>query len=280
MTEPQQQLSQTREFKAIDALFKSDSDELAGQFGDNIIIDAPRVGRVEGFASVESLVAKWPALFNTTSGERVRPRFRTIGDDGRAVSEVVAMVKDVDGKDLGLPIAVAGEFDKSGSLSELRIYHYEKALTGSLGSRPSPFKRKPDERPGRDTDLPDVNAAYFRGVSAFDVDAVVSLYEDGAYIEGGTWRIDTRPQIRLIYEHFLKGDPMKLLFSAMTYDGRNLSLEWTAGHLQPGRAAWAFMSAMRMTSLSLCVCMTSSISATSLDSTPISSLYDLCAHQG
>jgi hypothetical protein len=60
----------------------------------------------------------------------------------------------------------------------------------------------------------------------------VGLFADGAYIESGTWRIDTRPQIRRMYEYFLAGqEPMRLVFSTMTYDGSKFAVEWAAAHL-------------------------------------------------
>lgn len=224
-------LDQAPEYRLLCALFNADPKAAAECFAGPIAFDAPRVGRAEDLEGLRKISAEWPLLFNVAPGAKVATRFRTVGS-GRAVSETIAAVAGVNGEPVRLPIAVAGELDPSGKLKEARIYHYEKAITGQSGTRTSPFKKTPDERLGRPEDLPDVNAKYFHAVSTFDVELAVSLFADGAYIEGGTWRVDTKPQIRRIYEHFLAGnEPMRLLFSAMTYDGSKFALEWAAGHL-------------------------------------------------
>lgn len=231
MTNADRELDHAPEFKLLRALFDADARAAAELFAGPIVIDAPRVGRIEGMSGLEALASKWPALFNVSPGAKLHTRSRTTGS-GRAVSETVASVIGVTGNPVRLPIAIAGELDQSGKLEEARIYHYEKAITGKPGTRPSPFKKSPNERLGRPEDLPDVNAKYFHAVSTFDVDMAVGLFGEGAYIQGGTWLVDTKPQIRRIYEFFLAGnEPMRLLFSAMTYDGSKFALEWAAGHL-------------------------------------------------
>jgi hypothetical protein len=152
---------------------------------------------------------------------------------GRAVSETIASVASPDGEPVRLPIAIAAELDQSGALlKEARIYHYEKAVTGTRGVRSSPFRKTEDERLGRPEDLPGVNRQYFEGVTSFNVEAMTRLFADGAYIEGGTWVVDTKPQIRRIYEHFLAGkEPMRLLFSATTFDGTRFALEYGSAQL-------------------------------------------------
>jgi len=231
MTSTEVHLDQAPEFRLLRGMFAGDARGAADCFGGPIVIDAPRVGRIEGVDGLKSLVSQWPSLFNVAPGARLQTRFRTVGS-GRAVSETLASVIGVDGQPVRLPIAIVGELDQRGKLTEARIYHYEKAITGKPGLRSSPFKKTPEERLGRPEDLPDVNGKYFEAVSNFDVDAAVGLFANGAYIEGGTWRIDTKPQIRRIYEFFLAGkEPMRLLFSATTYDGTHFALEWAAGHL-------------------------------------------------
>jgi hypothetical protein len=219
------------ELKLLRALFAGDLKAAAELFSGSIVVDAPRVGRVEGLSGLKDLVAKWPGLFNVAPGAGLEPRART-ASASRGVSEAYAAVKGFDGKPLRLPVAIVGDLSERGGLKEARIYHYMKAIMGVPGSRPSPFKESPDERPARPEDLPDVNANYLRAISAYDVEWAVSLFADNAYIESGTWRIDTRAQIRRMYEYFLAGQvPMRLLFSTMTYDGAKFAVEWAAGHL-------------------------------------------------
>lgn len=230
MTAPTDSLAQAPEFRLLDALFKADAAAAAILFEGPIALDAPRVGRVEGPDGLKELAERWPPLFNVAAGARLTPRNRVV-QPGRAVSELVADVRGPGGEAVRLPISVSADLGPDGRIIEARIYHYEKAITGTSGSRPSPFKDGADRRPGRAEDLPDVNREYFDAVSTFDVEKMMGLFADGAYMEGGTWRITSREDLRRVYEHFLTGEQMALLFSAMTYDGTSFVLEWSAGHL-------------------------------------------------
>jgi hypothetical protein len=231
MTAMETRSEEAPELKLLRALFDADLKAAAALFSGPIVVDAPRVGRIEGLRGLKDLVAKWPGLFNVGPGAKLEPRARTVGAR-LGVSEATVSIKGFDGKPLRLPIAIVGELSERGGLKEARIYHYMKALIGVPGSRPSPFKQSADEQPARPEDLPDVNASYLRAISAYDVEWAVSLFADEAYIESGTWRIDTRRQIRCLYEFFLAGkEPMRLLFSTMTYDGAKFAVEWAAGHL-------------------------------------------------
>lgn len=223
-------LTSAPEFRLLDALFRSDADAAAALFAEAPVVDAPWVGKVEGESALRELARRWPAQFHVAPGEHLQPRTR-IREGDRAVSEAWAMVKGLDGRPIRLPIAVSADLAPDGRLNRARIYHYMKAITGEPGSRPTPFEAKPDSRPGRAEDLPDVNADYFRAVSTFDVEMMMGLFGDGAYMEGGVWRFTTPAQLRKVYEHFLTGEKMEILFSAMTYDGVNFALEWSAGHL-------------------------------------------------
>lgn len=225
-----QALEDAPEFKLLDALFRSDADAAAALFAGPAVVDAPWVGRVEGDAGLRDLAGRWPSMFNVDPGRRLAPRGRIV-EGPRAVSETWAEVRGADGRPLRLPIAISADLAPDGRLREARLYHYMKAVTGEPGSRPSPFRARPDDRPGRAEDLPDVNADYFRAVSTFDVEMMLGLFAEDAYMESGTWRFQSRPQLRKVYEHFLTGEQMVLLFSAMTYDGESFALEWSAGHL-------------------------------------------------
>jgi hypothetical protein len=220
----------TPEYRVLDALFNADDAALARQFSSGVNIDAPRVGRSTGEAAGRDLCQRWPSLYNLAAGQaKLTPRFVTSAE-GRCIVEVMAAVTGVDGAPLDLPMVIIGQRGGDGKLTEARIYHYEKPLTGEIGFRPSAFARRDEDRFGVPEDMPGVNADYFRAANGGDVEGALRLFAPDAYIEIGGKVVDTPAQLRTMYEFFLKEAGMQLLFSCMTFDGTNFVLEWTAGH--------------------------------------------------
>ncbi len=219
------------EFQVLNALFRSDLAALGPLFADGVVnIDAPRVGLSVGPGQAEALAERWPSLFNVRAGQAVLAQRFTTAAEGRFVCEVMAEVASREGAPVSLPIGVMGERAVDGLLKEVRIYHYEKAVTGEIGFRPSAFPVREDERLGMAEDMPGVNASYFRAANGGDVEGALALFTPDAWIEIGGRIFNTSAQRRRMYEFFLKDVGMQLLFSCMTYDGVNFALEWTAGH--------------------------------------------------
>jgi hypothetical protein len=212
------------EYRLIAALFAGDADAALATFDGTPRLDAPRVGKVDSVDALRELATSWAGMFGVEPGAPVRPRFRTVEDD-RAVSEVI--LPDAGPANVELPIAIMGELSGD-RLRDARVYYYQKPVTGTDGRRGTPFERRPDERLGRAEDMPDINAAYFRAVSAWDLEAAMAVFGDDAYIEVGGATITGRERIRRLYEHFF-GNEVRLLFSTLTDDATTLVLEWTSG---------------------------------------------------
>jgi hypothetical protein len=207
------------ELTLLRALFEGDADGAAAAFAADPVLDAPLAERAVGFAALDRLVRRWPRLFGGGAPQAIEPRHRTAAG-ARTVCEAIVALDRVH-----LPIAVVGE--RTGDvLREARVYHFRKPFP-HVGERRRPaFEVGDRAEPGRAEELPDVNARYFRAYAEGDLDGLMALFAEEAYLQAGLIRLTSRTDLRAFFARGI-GRGLSMRFDAATDDGTTFVLEFT-----------------------------------------------------
>src|SRR4051812_42383543 len=132
-------------------LVQGDGEGILSLFEGEPAIDDPREGRSTGREEVLRFVESVHEWLSEHDAQ-VEP-FALTQSEGRSVAEQVLRLT-VDGKRVGLPVAVVGELTPSGGLRSLRVYHSMWPLLGSHRAR------KPLLEAAHDLKLPEVVERY------------------------------------------------------------------------------------------------------------------------
>jgi hypothetical protein len=205
----------------FDGLLTGEIDALIGSFAGEPEVHHPMRGRVKGTSAFVRLVTEmtaWIAECDITPDE-----VYVIHTSRRGVGEFVLHLDGDTGR-VGLPVAVAADFDKHARITELRMYFSGWPLTGGHRGRP------PLLQPDPDLHAPDVVGDYQRALAAGDVEAIMATFEPDGYFRepaGGAHTHHGTDELRALYRVFFSnGGGIPLEHCAVTDDGRACALEY------------------------------------------------------
>jgi hypothetical protein len=205
----------------FDGLITGEMDALIGSFAGEPEMHHPVRGRMKGDRALERYATEmkaWMADRNVTIEDVdaiVTPR--------GGVEEVVIRIASDEGR-VELPLAVAGDRDDDGRLTELRIYYSGWPLTGRHAVRPPLLQPDPEVREG------DIVGHYQRALAAGDADAVVAAFEPDGYVRepaGDSYTHRGTDELRALFQQFFSnGGGIPLQHCAVFDDGRACALEY------------------------------------------------------
>lgn len=152
----------------FDGLLAGDPDPLVESFAGAPEVLDPVRGRVKGAAAFRAFVVQ--------AATWLREHHATVEDvehvilDRHGFEEVVLRFETDQGA-RRLPVAVVADRTDDGRIEEVRVYFSSRALTGRPAGRPPLLQPDPGAR------VPDVVAAYLRGLAGGDVDAIAGTFE-------------------------------------------------------------------------------------------------------
>lgn len=215
-----------KEFVVLKALFAGDADTVIAQFDGEPNVDVSREGTARGEDAVRALVAKWSELYPSSTPIEIHFRLAHRGDGGLHATEAYFTGTGPFGPTV-TPIAAVGQFDGE-RLTQVRVYGFERSLTGEGGVRQTAFPERTDLRPVTPDDLTGVDAEYFVQNQAWNLEGLMATFSDDAWIELGDSVVE-RPNIDDMYRAFF-GEEQILICSNQAYDGDFFLFEWLAGH--------------------------------------------------
>jgi len=203
----------------FDGLLAGDPDPLVESFAGEPEVHDPLRGRVKG-------VRAFRAYVDETSGW-LREHHVSVEDVDHVISErrgFEDVVLHLDGGAAALPVAIVADRLPDGRIDELRLYY----TSGEPPGRP--VGRPPLLQPDPALQEPEPVAAYVRGLTAGDVDAVVATFEpDGSVREPSGGQLVHRGPggVRSYYERlFADTGGVELEACALVDDGRACALEY------------------------------------------------------
>jgi hypothetical protein len=205
----------------FDGIMTGEIDALVESFAGVPEVHHPVRGRIKG----ESAFRRYAADMNSWLAARDVgvENVNLLLTDARGVEEVVLHL-DGDGGRVGLPLALAADYDEEQRIVELRMYFSSWPLTGRHANRP------PVLQPDLELDEPDVVGEYQRALATGDVEAILAAFEpDGSMREpaGGAHVHRGADELRALYELFFSnGGGIPLERCAVTDDGRACALEY------------------------------------------------------
>lgn len=217
----------------FDGLLTGEFDALVGSFAGEPELHHPVRGRIRGVRAFRDYVIDTNAWLSERNcsiddGEHTHV-------DGHGLGEAVLNLDGDTGR-IALPVAVVGDRQADGRLTELRVYYSGWPLSGRHRNRPPVLQPDPDLRES------DVVADYQRALAAGDVDAIVALFEPDGYARepaGGQYVHTGSDGLRAFYEHlFSNGGGIPLEHCVVIDDKRVCALEynvvqWGQTHLLP-----------------------------------------------
>jgi SnoaL-like domain len=213
-----------RRFQTVpffDGLLAGEFDALVGSFAGEPELHHPIRGRIRGARAFREYVIDTNAWLNERNcaiddGEHIHVDRYGLGE--------ALLHLDGDTGRIALPVAVVGDRQADGRLTELRIYYSGWPLSGHHLNRPPVLQPDPDVRES------DVVAEYQRALAAGDVDAIVALFEPDGYARepaGGEYVHLGTDGLRSFYEHlFSNGGGIPLEHCSVIDDKRVCALEY------------------------------------------------------
>src|SRR3954451_8369135 len=153
-------------------LAQGDGEGILSLFDGEPAIDEPREGRATGREDVLRFVE---SAHGWLSEQAAQVELLALTQSaGRSVAEQVLRLT-VDGKRVGLPVAVVGELTASGGLRALRVYHSMWPLLVSHRVR------KPLLKASHDVKLPEVVERYQWALATGELETMLALFEADGY---------------------------------------------------------------------------------------------------
>jgi hypothetical protein len=197
-------------------------DALIRSFAGQPLLDDPRIGRVEGARGLRDFVsgiAEW-----LRSRDAVVENVALTRTPIRTVEEVVLHLLGNDERRIELPVAIVTDRNPDRKLEAIRVYHSMWPLTG--GHR----VREPLLPPDPNIVVPDVVGEYQRALAAGDLEAVLSTYEEDAYVRepsGGQYVYRGKEKLLEVYSaQFANGGGIPLEHCTVTDDGTRCAVEY------------------------------------------------------
>lgn len=201
-------------------LVTGDADGLASLFEREPLLDDPGEGRVEGHGTLLRFVQsshKW-----LVEKQAQAEHFALTVSGERSVAEQVLHLT-IDGKRIGLPVALVGERGAGGKLRELRIYHSMWPLTGGHKVR-SPLLQA-----AHNLELPQVVERYQWALGTAELDTILSVFEPDGYAQepsGGEYVHRGPEGRRELYSALFSDGGIPLEHCSVTFDGTRCAIEY------------------------------------------------------
>ncbi|HVC42131.1 MAG TPA: nuclear transport factor 2 family protein [Candidatus Saccharimonadales bacterium] len=188
-------------------------------------LDTPSAGRISSAANFILWVDQ-TRTWLADSAAVVRPVYLSVEPGGRSFEEV-AIDLTLDGERVECPVAIVTDRAPDKRIRAIRVYHSMWPLTHGHEIRGPLLPSAPDLA------VPDVVGEYQRALAAADLEGVVALYEETAYMRepaGGEYVYEGRDAIRHIYSlAFADGAGISLEHCSLTDDGVAVALEYNCG---------------------------------------------------
>lgn len=142
--------------------------------------------------------------------------------DGRTVAEFILHLT-VNGKRIGVPVAVSGELDEAGKIMSLRIYHSQQPISGFHEIRSPILSTNPSIR------LSNVIARYHRALADGDLESIASMFDQDCHVQGSGGVEHARRglmQVRAFHERLLANGGISLDPCSVTDDGVCCAVEY------------------------------------------------------
>lgn len=203
-------------------LIAGDRAAIAGGFAGAPSVDDPFAGAVRGDAPLDVFVAERHAWLAARTARLTAGPITRAG--GRTVVEAVLRLRQ-DGRDVDLPIAVAGDDAPGGRVRALRVYHSFWPIEGHHRVRGKILRRDPA---ALETGAV---AEYQRALAAGDVDAIVATFEEDGYFRepsGEPWVHRGRAELRKFMTQILGAGGIGIEHATVTDDGTTCAIEFNA----------------------------------------------------
>jgi hypothetical protein len=214
----------------FDGLLSGETDALVASFSGVPMVRHPVRGRIEGEAAFRDYIADTTGWLKARNAG-VEP-VDLVLTEPCGIEEVILHVDHDDGR-VGIPWALAADYDADGRILEMRQYFSPWPFTGLRTRRAPLLAADPKLR------IPDVVGKYERALVAGDVSAVLAAFEPDGYVRapaGGSSVHRGAGELRALFERlFSDGGGLVLEACAVTDDGRACALEYNL--LGRGRTA-------------------------------------------
>jgi len=200
-------------------LKKEDINNLSSILNNECILYTPFEGEIKGRNNIKKYFINQKEWLNSKKAKV--DVINTIENNYRIIVEFIIFY-DKQEKSIELPAVAVLDIDNK-SINSIRIYHTTLPITGEH------VIIQPGLEPEPSLDDPDIISLFIQGIKNGDIDFILSLFEDDAYIQepsGSKFRHHGKMNIEKFYNFALRNGGIPLKKCTSTYDGKNFALEY------------------------------------------------------